>query len=588
MRTRSQSGGEHWFYRKTSIPVRESSGLLAQHVDIKGDVSGKAFAWPTVVANGGGAYEPVAEIHPVGNLPEFPVEWAKMLADKRPTKRTLPVPPATPAENVSETQRDRLMRIVEYKLDELRDAPPGVRFDASKVAMRIIGIGKALGTEDELAQRIRDAFPGDDDQIDGSIDRAISNADPEVLPEDDVRGFWDQRPELQHIRQAAYARYLSPWAVLGAVLVRVLGDAKPGCYVDAGLGLANLNLFTVIMGPSGGGKGGAINASADLWPSYTYHCAPCSGEALPNLFMRKERGGDGEWTDKCVRESVIIQSPEFATTSASGNRQGSTLIPQLCAGFSGENLAFTKADSTKNFDEELLSYRLGLIAGLQDGNAYMLLSEGMTTTGLAQRLVWLPAREATPKDKPAWPGPLDQSGVRSLPERHIAEVCDWAVADVNRDQWEKNQPGGRSNPLDAHRLFIRLKVAYALAVMNGHPWSVRDADWELAGIVMTVSDATRQSMVDAMHERDRKRAVAAGKRDGQRRASADDTADEESIKRAADSIERWLHKQPAGGTEGQLRQALSSARREKFPDALDLLTAEGRISARGESWYVSA
>ena len=198
-------------------------------------------------------------------------------------------------------------------------------------------------------------------------------------------------------------------------MVRALGDVNTECRVDGGLGPGNLNLFTVITGPSGSGKGQAIGASADLWPSAAYHSAPCSGEALPNLFMRKERGDNGEWGDKRLRYSVIIQSPEFAATSASASRQGSTLTPQLCSGFSGENLAFTKADSTKNFDTELVDYRLGLIAGIQDGNAHLLLSEAMTTTGLAQRVIWMAAQDSgVPRNKPAWPGPLDQSGAACL------------------------------------------------------------------------------------------------------------------------------------------------------------------------------
>lgn len=36
MKATSQSGGEHWFYRKTSVPVDQSSSLLAQDVDVRG------------------------------------------------------------------------------------------------------------------------------------------------------------------------------------------------------------------------------------------------------------------------------------------------------------------------------------------------------------------------------------------------------------------------------------------------------------------------------------------------------------------------------------------------------------------------
>ena len=53
MKATTQSGGEHWYYRRnSSVPVAQSSGLLADDVDIRGDASGIVYVFPTEVGNG--------------------------------------------------------------------------------------------------------------------------------------------------------------------------------------------------------------------------------------------------------------------------------------------------------------------------------------------------------------------------------------------------------------------------------------------------------------------------------------------------------------------------------------------------------
>lgn len=590
MKATTQSGGEHWYYRRnSSVPVAQSSGLLADDVDIRGDASGIVYVFPTEVGNGGGQYTWQGLAVPVNELPEFPTELAQRLAAEKP-KRALPLPPATPPELVTPAQRERLMRIVGYKLDDLRNSPPGSRFEAAKVVMRIIGIGKALGEVDEFADLIRAAFPGDPEQIEGCIDRALRNADPEVLPEDDVRGFWDQRPELAQIRQAAFAGLASPWAVLGAVCVRVLADVPPTHRVMTGMGDpagGNLNLYAVLAAESGGGKGIATQVARHLWPSEVYSAEIGSGEALPKLFARKVKDPEsGEFYTERIRDSVVIDAPEFGSLSASGARSGATLMQRLCNGFSGEGLSFAVSDEAKNVDVGPNTYRLGVVTGVQYGNAGLLLSPEAMMTGLPQRFVWFPANvkpDELPHVRPEMPGPLHQWTFPAGGSR--IEVCDAAKRDIEAAQRAK-LIGDTASPLDGHKLYTRVKLAYALAVLNGHYSSVREEDWELSGIVMAVSDATRKRAVDTLRKQSRKQAETAGTLEGLRKAAAAEAASDEAVNRTADSLERWLQSQH-GGTRSDLRKRLRSDKRDYFDDAVELLIEQGRLIDRGNDWFVT-
>src|SRR4051812_18769295 len=68
--------------------------------------------------------------------------------------------------------------------------------------------------------------------------------------------FWKTRPILTHIQQFARARYVAPWAVLGAVLTHVVAATHPRVQLPATIGSeASLNLFVGLVGAAGAAKG---------------------------------------------------------------------------------------------------------------------------------------------------------------------------------------------------------------------------------------------------------------------------------------------------------------------------------------------
>lgn len=105
---RTQSGGEHRYYRMGSIDVPCSQGELAPGVDIRG-MGGIVFAPPTVVQGAGSyTFAPGARVVPVDQLPEFPSYLAAKLAEQGKTSRpksNAPQRPLTPDERVYHEKR---------------------------------------------------------------------------------------------------------------------------------------------------------------------------------------------------------------------------------------------------------------------------------------------------------------------------------------------------------------------------------------------------------------------------------------------------------------------------------------------------
>jgi hypothetical protein len=600
----TQSGGEHYLYRAGSIPVGSLVDQPAKGVDTRGE-GGVLFVYPTVV--GGDperAYKWRDRVVAVDKLPEFPEDLARRLSiADRPE---VSAPEGFTPSDVTPEQRDWALRKIDYKLRDIASAGTGERNRIlGQSVPRIVGLVKTIGDDLSVsADKIRAAYDesgGDDPkQVDDWITSAAEHTaaeDPtQWIPADRETSFWDARPELQRIREAAFAGLASPWAVLGAVCVLALADAPPGYRLLTGIGDprgGNLNLFAVLAAESGGGKGVATQVARHLWRSDVYSVEVASGEALPKLFARKVRDDtslDGEYVSKRIRTSAIIDAPEFGSVSASGGRTGATLMQRLCSGFSGEGLSFAVSDDSKNVEVPANTYRLGMITGIQYGNADLLLSPDARVTGVPQRFVWFPANvrpEELPEVRPAMPDPLNNPlwAVSADDELQI-RVCSEARADMETAQRAK-LVGDTTSPLDGHEQYAQIKVAYALALLNGHRASVRPEDWSLAAVVMAVSRSARQRAVNRLAAQARTRAEAAGTRDGIRRATAAEVESAEAVKRAADNLCRWLQSHPYGATSAELKQRLRSDKRELAEDAVQLLVDEGRVADRGDDWYVA-
>lgn len=562
----TQSGGLHGIYRACSIPLRDSVSKLADDVDVK--AFGLLITAPTSVTPER-EYRWRDGVVAVGDLPEFPEDLARLLAESESKFTAAPVE-FTPAD-VTPEQREWALQRIDYKLQEIADAGAGGNWEASKALMRIFGLAKTIGEDlESIAEKCLAASRDDDeDRFIGSVARAMRNAKPEDpamwTPEGRRRAFWDRRPELAHIKSVAVGATASPWAVLGAVLVRVLADVPPLWVMDTGISVppqGNLNMFAVLTAHSGGGKGIATETAEYLWrcDDTVYTTDAASGEGLAKLFANR----DGN----TIRTSVIVDIDEYASLRAASDRSGSTLSFKLSSCWSGKRLSMAYADETKSFQVPAGSYRLGLIAGVQYGNAKLLLSADDQIQGYTNRFVWFPAEIDYDTSKVGLPTELPARLRRvTFPAVHKTISVPEQVKSTIRAARSAVDSG-----LDGHKLYAQAKMAYALAVLNGRTDSIHDEDWELSQIVMEMSNATRAKARDAMRSRAREEHESRGEADGIRQSVAEDTAHERAVRRVANWITRKREEVPSE-TDAQLRERSASRDRKGglFEEALDLL-----------------
>lgn len=418
-------------------------------------------------------------------------------------------------------------------------------------------------------------------QADEPVTPAASVTSTEVVTVPDVAEFWQARPVLEHIRLFARARLCSPWAVLGVVLARVVTATPPYVVLPGLVGsYGSVNLFVALVGPSGGGKGASESAAADCIDMGEIETATVgSGEGIGHLYAHREKG-------EVVRDrdAVLFTIPEVDNLTALAGRQGATLLPQLRSAWSGERLGFAYADKNKALPILRHSYRMGLVLGVQPGRAGTLLDDA--DGGTPQRFLWMPTSDRdAPDQTPECPAPMSWT----LPAPWVKDVfgglAELPIPDVARQTIGINRLSrlrGEGEALDGHALLTRLKAAAALALLDERQ-GVNEQDWELAGQIMTVSDATRASVVEYLAGKSREANRAKGEAEGSRAVLVADRVAEANAKRVARKVVG--HLSARGGEMGRrdLRVKIAHRDRPYFDDAVERLQEAGIATVEGVS-----
>ena len=381
--------------------------------------------------------------------------------------------------------------------------------------------------------------------------------------------FFTATPQLQTIEQWARARYAAPWAVFGAVLLRVAATAEPSVQLPGVIGgRASLNLLAAFVSPSGGGKGISDKVARLAWPAPIVERPVGSGEGIAATFMPPK--GDAEPITR-----AIINVPEVDTLAGLASRQGSILLAQLKSMAMGEQLGQSNASEATTRIIAAHSYRCCLSVGAQPGHTGVLFDDA--TGGTPQRFLWfrtvdpdMPAERATdpaPLDTrlPFWTpdaeGVVEVSyGPSEIPETIIA-------AHIARQR-------GEAEALDGHAMLTRCKVAAVLAILH-HRSVISELDWELSGVVMAESTRTREWIRDettrAERQKIRARALA--------RARGEEFIADRKLDRAKAAILRWLE-QHDELSASDLRRRARSDWRDQMSAAIAELLDEGSIVGR--------
>jgi hypothetical protein len=421
------------------------------------------------------------------------------------------------------------------------------------------------------------AVPEPRDQV-GVLTPPKASTNGSAPPPDREEDFWTARPVLTHILNFARARRVGPWALLGCVMVRAVGSVTPDLTLPPLVGsAASLNTFLGIVSMSGGGKGAAESAAleaVDLAHIPTY--GPGSGEAIGHLFYVWDKKAE-ELRQHTV--SAILSAPEIDTLTALKTRQASTLFPELRKAWMGEPLGFAYVDREKRLTIPRHTYRLGLITGIQPGNAAPILEDH--SSGTPQRFLWLPADDPgapdeRPDDPGTYPNPLGTSPDRS---RRQMRVCETSRAEIDAARVHHLR-GNATDALDGHALLARLKVAAGLAVLDGRTDEITEGDWQLAGLIHAVSDRTRQRVTDTLEQAKAKNNRARAEAEASRAILVGDRVAEAAVQRVGRAIVRKLDTAHDWVSRSELRGSLASRDRGYFEDAIEALKLSGQVEER--------
>ncbi|BCI84160.1 hypothetical protein MTY66_57850 [Mycolicibacterium sp. TY66] len=399
--------------------------------------------------------------------------------------------------------------------------------------------------------------------------------------------FWSATKELKLIHQWARSRYTAPWAVLGAVLLRVLASSGPHVQLPGVIGgRASLNLGVVFVGPSGAGKGNSDRVAREAWPTQEFEERPLgSGEGIAALFQKPK----DEAAKRITR--AIFSAGEIDTLTGIAARQGSILLAQLKSALMGELIGQSNASEATSRVVAAHSYRCCLSIGAQPGHAGVVFND--TTGGTPQRLLWLPTTDPTmPADRTPPPDALDSQLPGLLSRRHdnpeiVTEIVygTEVIAETILAAHLARQRG-EGEALDGHALLTRCKVAAALSIM-AHRSVVTEKDWDLSGTVMTKSDSTRTWMLEHARQADRakirKRAMS--------QAYGEEIIDGRRAEVVRRRILRILGEGPA--THGTVHSRIGKREyKELFPDVIESLLNSNEVTAeatqRGKRYSLGA
>ncbi|WP_157930961.1 bifunctional DNA primase/polymerase [Mycobacteroides abscessus] len=483
--------------------------------------------------------------------------------------------------------------------------------DYNRLVVNGVTLALSRSIEDLRAEANR-AFGTDHRDTAGVFDNlTFQRAAPAV----DDEAFWTSRAVLTDLRQFARARRVAPWAVLGYVLARAVCAIPPHVVLPALVGSeASLNLFVALVGPSGAGKGGASGA-AKSWlrtDPETVIATLGSGEGMAKVYAYKQKptSANPAWTQVGLESAVLFDAPEVDNLAALSARNASTLLPQLRSAYSGEELGFSYADPAKSVRLCAYRYRLCLTVGVQPGRGSGLLDDA--DGGTPQRFVWLPTTDPDIPDEapetpaayelPIWPtnagaskitlGATSALGLLDVPAKpgdlHTLTIPNVARTAIDEHRRKMLRGDTGTDPLDGHRLLCRLKVAAALMWLDRRTDQVSEEDWELAGIVMAVSDATRRSVVAALADKAQAANKARGRADTVRAVAAEEARadlDAERIERITKNVVSIL--EDFGGEESRsnVRKKIAKQDRTFFEDHVEQDLIESGLIEKVEHEY---
>lgn len=401
--------------------------------------------------------------------------------------------------------------------------------------------------------------------------------------------FWEARPFLTQIRDAAWSRMTSPDAVLAAVLARYAALVPPTLRLPASIGsAATFDLIACNIGTSSAGKSIAADVGSDLVPTdredVRLGLPVGSGEGLVQAFFVPEVDDAGKPTGRQVigYNAVHFTVDEGTALMEQSQRSGTTIVQTLCSAWSGRELGQTNAKAENRRIIEARRVRCAAVINLQTANGHLVLSDQMCAIGLPQRITFAHAHDPNMPgvdELPDWPGPLNYSTPPTIITGSTITVDAAIVREVRLHRHAVATGAATEAPLDGHRNLMRLKVAGLFSMLEGDD-TITPETWQLAGTLVATSARIRDHLVAVKTADDaiRRQRSADGRADYE--AHVDDVKERKAVARLTDALIRRVTETGGDGIgRADLRRTSTSAStRHRFDDALRQAVERGALT----------
>lgn len=448
------------------------------------------------------------------------------------------------------------------------------------------------------ARTMRDGSTAPAPAVDPSTGEIVSDAEQPVddvdyrhLPDE----FWQARPVLQHVRQAALSRMLSPDALMAAVLARTAAIVDPSVKIPPLVSASTLSIYAALIGGPGTGKSSTVAASRELMPcdldTFLDDLPLGSGEGMIEAYYGSVEV-EGDDKKKRTERRQVKRGAQFFLDEGEaladlGARKGSTILPTLRTMWRGETAGAMNASAERRRILPAGAYSIGLVIAFQPGKAADLLADD--GGGTPQRFEWaMSTSPSITRTPPPWPGPLDweRPSVVVLggkrPDRYL-ELDEAIVSEVLDGRFEVNTGARVESPMEAHATLAKLKVAALLAILDGR-LHVNADDWRLAELYRRTSRAVRAWVLEHVRIEQRQREEAATARVVRRDAAVESSGIARATERVARTIAKRIHKTGPVAI-GRAPSMVASRDRQlvAVADAIDHAIGAGWISREGDT-----
>lgn len=395
--------------------------------------------------------------------------------------------------------------------------------------------------------------------------------------------FWEARPALGHIRDAAHSRRRSADACLHIVLARLSAIAPHTVLLPAVVGApAPLSYFAAIVAAPGVGKSSANDIAGEIVPAPEWVADQLplgSGEGLAEVLFDLVEEDDGKGktrqVKRQVRHNAFVFVDEGQVLGDIGGRSGATLLPTLRTIWTGGTFGNTNASIERRRIVPARSYAYGVVAAFQASKAGALLDDA--GAGTPQRFGWASAIDPTiPDVAPEWPGALPWERPALVETGGGLKLSEAIRVEIDAKDLARARGEVAVEALDAHAGLYQLKVAGLLTILDGRR-EITDDDWALAAMVKATSDAVRDSVLSAVAAERLATERATSSRYAERHVTAIAAEERRRIVDCARRIATKVKAEPERWTRVELYRAMKHWR-TVFEEGLDHAIAEGWVS----------